>query len=95
MTRIIRLVGGLLVPLLLLLACSSDDDSTSGADTSSTSSTASGTATEGDPVVIGAVMPETGDFGFVGTEAIVGIKAAVRRPQCKRRNPGPAGRARH
>lgn len=37
-----------------------------------------GTEPSGDPIVIGAVMPETGDFGFIGSEAIIGIEAAVR-----------------
>ncbi len=30
-----------------------------------------------DPIIFGVVMPETGDFGSVGTEAVVGAKAAV------------------
>jgi branched-chain amino acid transport system substrate-binding protein len=30
-----------------------------------------------DPIVFGVVMPETGDFGSVGVEAVAGIEAAV------------------
>jgi ABC-type branched-subunit amino acid transport system substrate-binding protein len=78
-----RLAAAGAAATLILASCGSDDDSGDGSDTAgggeeSPSETDSGSAVKGDgTLVIGSLLPSTGDLAFLGPPEFAGVDLAI------------------
>ncbi|KIE52238.1 MAG: hypothetical protein MB53_01375, partial [marine actinobacterium MedAcidi-G2A] len=71
--KLVWLLAILLSFAMVAAACGDDDDSSSGSSSDSSSASASA----GDPLNIGTLLPETGALAFLSAPLLEGVNMAI------------------